>query len=268
MSDPNQNKKERRDAARAEREAAEAASAASAARKQRLAILGGIVAAIAVVVVVVIVATGGGSDDKAGPQGAGTGGGLAGVTESRAMLTGVPQSGATLGSPSAPVTMLEFADLQCPYCQEYSLQTLPRIVQDYVRTGKVKMELHLLTFLGPDSIRGAQVANLAAEQNKLWNFADLFYFNQGKEQTGYATDDFLRKLAGAVPGLQTAKLFSAPITDTPTAKDAAADALAAKYGVTGTPTFVIGKTGGTLSKVEGFDYNSVKSAIDAALPQS
>lgn len=267
MSDPNQSKKERRDAARAEREAAEASAAAAAARKRRLSILGGLVAVIAVAVVVIIVATGG-SSDKTGARGAGAGGGLAGVSESRAMLTGVPQSGATLGSPAAPVTMLEFADLQCPYCQEYSLQTLPRIVQDYVRTGKVKMELHLLTFLGPDSIRGAQVANLAAEQNKLWNFADLFYFNQGEEKTGYATDAFLKKLAGAVPGLQSAKLFGAPITDTPTAQDAAADALATKYGVTGTPTFVVGRTGGKLSRVEGFDYASVKAAIDAALPQS
>jgi protein-disulfide isomerase len=267
MSDPNQTKKERRDAARADREAAEASAAASAARKRRLSILGGIVAAVAVVVVVVIVASSGGGD-SAKPQGAGTGAGVAGAAESRAMLTGVPQAGLTLGDPKAPVTMLEFADLQCPYCQEYSLQTMPRIVQDYVRTGKVKMELHLLTFLGPDSIRGAQVANLAAEQNRLWHFADLFYFNQGKEQTGYATDAFLKKLAGAVPGLDSAKLFAAPISDTPTAKDAAADALASKYGVTGTPTFVIGKTGGTLSKVDGFDYDSVKAAIDAALPQS
>lgn len=263
MSTPNPTKKERRDAARAEREAAEQASAAAAARKQRLQILGGIVVAAAVVIVAVVLIAGGGSDKKSG---LGQGKTLAGVTESTQMLAGIPQSGNTLGKADAPVTMLEFADLQCPYCKEYTLNTLPQVVQNYVRDGKVKIELHLLTFLGPDSIRGAQVAKSAADQNRLFTFADLFYYNQGEEQSGYATDAFLKQLATASK-LDSAKTFADPITDTKTPTDETADALATKYGVSGTPTFVVGRTGGTLSRVSGFDYASVKKALDSALAQ-
>lgn len=261
MSQDQPSKKERKDAARAERQAAEAAAAAGAARRRRLSILGGVVALAAVAVVAIVLATGG-SDKK--PTAA-TGAAVAGVSESRAMLNGIPQSGKTLGNPKAAVTLLEFADLQCPYCRQYSLQTLPQVVRDYVRSGKVKIELHLLSFLGPDSVRGAQVAAGAEAQDRLWNFADLFYYNQGEEQTGYGTDAFLKRLAAAVPGLRTAPLFARPITATPTAADKAADALARRYGVTGTPSFVVTKQGETGKLVSGFDYASISSALDAAL---
>lgn len=264
MSSPNPSKKDRRDAARAEREAQEQAAAAAAARKRRLGILGGIVAGATALIVAIVLITGGDGDKPAGPGN----GAVAGVTESTAMLDGVPQSGAILGNPKAPVTMVEFADLQCPYCKDYSLQTLPRIVQDYVRAGKVRLELRLLTFLGPDSVRGSAVAQQAGEQDRLWNFVDIFYYNQGEEQTGYATDEFLREIAGAVPGLDTEKAFATPVTSTPSATDAAADALARKYGVTGTPSFVVGPTGGALKVVPGFDYDSLKAGLDAALKQA
>jgi protein-disulfide isomerase len=213
-----------------------------------------------------VLATGGGNDKS--PAGAAAGAPVTGVKESTAMLAGVPQSGKTLGDPKAPVTMIEFADLQCPFCKEYSLQTLPRIVQDYVRAGKVRLELHLLTFLGEDSVRGAAVANAAALQDKLWNFTDLFYFNQGEEKTGYATDAFLRKIADAVPGLDADKAFADRTQQSVVAENAAADALAGRYGVTGTPSFVVGPTGGDLQLVDGFDLGSIKAALDGALKQT
>ncbi len=263
MNENQQTKQQRRDAARQERQAQEAAAAAAAARRRRLSILGGIVAAVAVVLVAVVVLTGGGDDKPA--AGAAGGAAVAGRKESAAMLSGVPQAGRVLGDPKAPVTMLEFADLQCPYCREYSLQTLPRIVQDYVRSGKVKLELHLLTFLGEDSVRGAAVANAAARQDKLWNVADVFYFNQGEEKTGYATDAFLRKVAGAVPGLDVAKVFADRTQPAVVDENGAANSLASRYGVTGTPSFVVGPTGGDLKLVEGFDYDSLKAALDGAL---
>jgi protein-disulfide isomerase len=259
-------KQQRRDAARAERQAQETAAAAAAARRRRLAILGGIVAAVAAVLVVVVLATGG-SGDKA-PANASGGAPVAGVKESTAMLAGVPQSGRVLGDPKAPVTMIEFADLQCPICRDYSLNTQPQIVQDYVRTGKVRVELRLLTFLGEDSVRGAAVANAAAKQDRLFNFADVFYFNQGKEKTGYATDAFLRKIAGAVPGLDPKLAFADRTQQSVVDENAAADALAAKHGVQGTPSFAIGPTGGTLELAGGFDLGTLKTALDGALKAS
>ena len=71
----------------------------------------------------------------------------------------------------------------------------PTILDRYVRTGKVQLELRLLRFIGPDSDRLARVAVAAAAQNRMWQFAELAYLRQGTENSGYATDDFINRLA-------------------------------------------------------------------------
>src|SRR4051812_16345162 len=62
------------------------------------------------------------------------------------ILRGIPQKGMSLGDPNAPLVLVEFADLQCPYCKQFAATSWPNIVQRYVRTGKVRMELRLLDF--------------------------------------------------------------------------------------------------------------------------
>ena len=102
-----------------------------------------------------------------------------------------------LGIPDAPVTVTEYVDLQCPICAEASKQTLPTLIDDYVKTGKVKLQARTLSFLGPDSIRAAKVAAGAEQQGRLWAFLETFYASQGPENSGYVTDDFLREVAAA-----------------------------------------------------------------------
>ena len=99
-----------------------------------------------------------------------------------------------LGDPDAPVTVTEYVDLQCPICAEASKQTLPTLINDYVKTGKVKLQARTLSFLGPDSVRAAKVAAGAQEQGRLWAFLETFYASQGTENSGYVTDDFLREV--------------------------------------------------------------------------
>lgn len=265
MSDAGPTKQERRDAARAARKQAEESAEAAQQRMRRLRLLGSVLLGAAVVVVAAILVSGSSSDKpkrKAGET-------VAGQTDVKAMLTGIPQSGITLGNPKAKVTLIEFADLQCPVCQQYALQVLPTLVQNYVRTGKVKMELRLVTILdrdGPgDSERMARVAYGAQLQNKLWNFADLVYFNQGQEETGYATDSFIRKIAGAVGSLNVSQAFAARQTSAATSEIGGSMSLFNRYGATGTPTVVVGKTGGTMKTLNGFDQQTVSKAIDAAL---
>ena len=86
-----------------------------------------------------------------GPVPLGKGEPLAGTAKANSLFRGIPQSGPTLGDPGAPVTMIEYADLQCPFCGAYTRDTLPTLVKRYVRTGKVRMELRPITILGPDS---------------------------------------------------------------------------------------------------------------------
>ena len=255
-------RKERRDAARRERVAREAALASAAARRRRLTRLGAVLAGAALVVAVLVVVSGSGSGSgtKTASRSAATSGPVAGARESTAMLSGIPQHGLTLGDPKAPVRVIEFADLQCPFCRDYSLNTMPTIVQDYVRPGKVRMEFRSLAFIGDDSVRAARVANAAAQQNKLWNFVDVTYFNQGKENSGWATDATLKRLATAA-GVNVNRAFAARDGAAVTGALKAADTLATRSGVQSTPTFLVGRG----SNLKAVDAAGLPAAIKAAV---
>ena len=115
-----------------------------------------------------------------------------------AMLRGVPQHGVDLGSPRAPVTLYEFADLQCPYCAQWERNALPVLIRKYVRPGKLRIVFVGMTFLGPDSTKAFSAALAAGQQNRFWNVAELFYLNQGTENSGWVTDAFVRSVGRLV----------------------------------------------------------------------
>ena len=75
-----------------------------------------------------------------------------------------------LGDPGAPNTLIEFADLQCPFCAEFSNEVLASVVDDYVRQGELNMDIQALTFIGEDSLEAARMAEAAGTQKKLWDF--------------------------------------------------------------------------------------------------
>jgi protein-disulfide isomerase len=181
----------------------------------------------------------------------------------RALLTGIPQDGIALGDPNAPVTLVEFADLQCPFCRDFALQTLPLIVRDYVHHGKLRIELRTLAFIGPDSVRAGRLAEGAAAQDRLWHFAHLFYFNQGAENSGYATDEFLDGLLAAIPGLDAERARR----DGGERLVADAEEIAGRHGIRSTPSLLIGRTGAEPhTRVEDpLDYAAVKAAIEREL---
>jgi protein-disulfide isomerase len=270
-TEPKTTKQERRDAARAARVEAERADAAAASRRRRLLTLLAVLGVAAVVVVAAIVISGGSGDSaKSRPAAAQKAtGAIPGQKESAAMLAGIPQHGIYLGNPAAPVRLVEFADLQCPFCREYSLQVLPQLIQDYVRSGKVRMEFRNLSFIGKDSVTAGRAAAGAGQQNKLWNFVDVFYFNQGQENSGYVTPAFLDRIHRAA-GVDPVKADAYAASAASTKPLAAADALGNQARVESTPTIVVGKRGGTLSIVQAdpTDLSAFKSAIDGALGQA
>jgi protein-disulfide isomerase len=191
---------------------------------------------------------------------------IAGQRESRAMLAGIPQDGIALGSAAAPVTLRVFADLQCPYCRRFALQTLPLIVRDYVRPGKVRIEYEDIAFLGPDSEKAAAAAAAAGQQDRLWHFVDLVYFNQGPENTGYVTRGFVHRLYRAVPGLNVARAETARRRAPATRATARPRRLAARYGVSATPSFLVGPTGGPYQQLQAtVGYDGYRRALDAVL---
>jgi protein-disulfide isomerase len=159
-------------------------------------------------------------------------------------LDGIPQSGISLGSPDAPVTLVEFADLQCPFCAEYERNVFPELLERYVKTGKVRLELRLLRFLGPDSDRLARVAAAASQQDRMWQFVALAYARQGRENSGYANDDFINKVASDA-GLDQVDAGTAAEREVRRAEQAARSA-----GIDSTPSFLIGPTGGPFTRFQ------------------
>jgi protein-disulfide isomerase len=199
----------------------------------------GVLAALAVIAVLVVVVVT--TPHKA------SSGGDEGTHSVLRELDGIQQSGITLGSPKAPVTIVEFADLQCPFCAEYERNVLPTLIDRYVRTGKVRLQLRLLRFLGPDSDRLARVAAAASTQNRMWQFAALAYARQGAENSGYATPEFVNRLA-ADAGLNDLDAAAAAERQVRQSEQAART-----LGINSTPSFMIGRTGASLERFQPND---------------
>ncbi len=196
-----------REQAKAEREAKEAEAEQRDRRKSRLKKVGIALAVAAVIVLIaIVVSTGGGEATRKGGEQEGPTVGAAAIDK---RFAGIPQSGLTLGDPKAPVTIVEFADLQCPFCKQAADGSLPTLIDKYVRPGKLRIEFRNFPILGPDSEKAARALEGAADQNKAWQFLDLWYLNQGEENTGYVTDEFIRRIAGGVKGLDAQKVVDA-----------------------------------------------------------
>jgi protein-disulfide isomerase len=264
-------RKQRREQARDQRKAIEEAEAASVERRKRLILLGSVAAAVVVIIAVILVATSGGGSSTPLPSPTKNPKEVPAVKKVTKEIAGIPQNGNTLGSPTAPVTMQYFGDLECPICKDFTLGALPTLIQKYVRTGKMKIEYRNLETATrePETFKTQQSAALAAgKQKKGWYYIELFYNQQGEEDTGYVTEKYLQTLAQQTPGLNLATWTSdrnAPeFTNTITSDAQAAN----NSGFNGTPSFLIGKTGGTLTKFEYqslTDPSSFESAIDKLL---
>jgi protein-disulfide isomerase len=193
--------------------------------------------AVAAVVVGVIVALTAGGDDNSSAETTST---SETTQSSRALLAGIPQQGTTLGKASAPATLVEFADPQCPFCAEWSNDTFPTVVRRFVRPGKIRIEYQGLHFIGDDSEKALRAIQAAGLQNRLWNMTEELYKRQGSENTGWVTDDVLRE-AGTAAGVDVDKMLADMDSARVTARIQAADALGNQLGVQGTPTFVLVK---------------------------
>ncbi len=168
--------------------------------------------------------------------------------------------GRVLGDANAPVTVVEYADFQCPVCKRAETSIVSRIEKDYVQQGKVKIEFRMFPFLGQESFNAAQAAEAARDQGKFWEYHDALFNAQGTENGGNFTYEKLVALAGQV-GLDVPKFEATLSANTYLAPiQSEADAARAN-GVSSTPTFFIGET-----KILGAQpYAQFQAAIDTAL---
>lgn len=143
--------------------------------------------------------------------------------------------GPTLGSMSAPVSIVEFSDFQCSFCRKFWNDTLPQLKQSYVKHGSVRMVYRHFAILGKFSEQAAMAAECAGEQGKFWEYHDQLFVNQG----GLAfTQSKLEKYARAL-GLKTANFNRCLTTEKYRKKVEGETAVAASLGARGTPTFFV-----------------------------
>ena len=163
------------------------------------------------------------------------------TSEDAKMLLDAEPGDFVLGNPEAPVTLVEFADFQCPFCGKYFKETLPRVKDAYIKTGQVKFIFRDFAFLGEESFRAAEAARCAGEQGKFWDYHDYLYGHQKGENEGAFSDANLKKFADVLKLDRT--LFDACF-DSGKYRDAVEreSMLGKELGVSGTPTtFVNGK---------------------------
>jgi protein-disulfide isomerase len=222
-------------------------------------------AALVAVGVVLGVVLSGGSDSGSG--GATTTARVAEAGSVDTLFGGIDQDENVLGRSNAPVTLVEYVDLQCPFCQQFETQVMPTIVERYVRTGKLRLEMRPLATLGADSQRGQLALVAAGKQGKLFQLAQLLYLKQRTENSGWLTDALIESAAASIDGLDVDE-FHKDLGSTLVANQASNFlSLAQADRVQETPTVLVGKTGATLEPVTlaASDPAPTVSAIDAAL---
>jgi protein-disulfide isomerase len=257
-------RKEQKEAARQRRLEEERLRAEQARRNRRFQMLGGMaIVVIAVIVVVFAISSSGASTGLQKPK-------QASQTEKQieSLLAGIPQSGRTLGSPTAPVTMTYFGDLECPICRDFTLSSFVQLVQNEVKQGKVKVVYRSFctaTCNGPgQSVFTEQqsAAYAAGEQNKFWDFAELFYHEQGTEDTGYVNTHYLDALAEQTPGLDLNTWQSSRSSSSLSSQVTADENAGTADGVTGTPTLVFKGPKGRVSPQAGIPpYSELQQDI-------
>jgi protein-disulfide isomerase len=226
----NQRSREKRREERIEAES----KAASGDRRTRLLqfAAGGVFLAIIIVVVVIIAVGSGGS----------SGGDASNLKEKahvEKLLSGIQQTGTRLGSAKAPVKIYEYGDLQCPICKEYSEEILPEIIENQVKKGEASITFRNFIIIGPQSIPAGEAALAAGAQGKGWSFIETWYRNQGEENSGYATDDFIESMAKYVGIPDMGKWKSEWKGKKYKKQVESTTSQAQKIGFTGTPSFSI-----------------------------
>jgi protein-disulfide isomerase len=218
---------------------------------------------IGVVVLIVLIVTGaviwgGGTQPASGTP-------TTTINPSQVQTTGDP----SVGSTTAPVTMVEFSDYQCPACKEFELTTLPQIMTNYVGTGKVKIVFKDFPFLGPDSMVDSEYARaiLVLYPADFFAWRTAVYTQEPDENTLSATANqaFMATVLSSINGIDPSKVIAA-VSANQSAYDATINADKAEgtaLGVDATPTFVIGN-----QLISGaYPYATFTAALNPLLQQ-
>ncbi len=153
------------------------------------------------------------------------------------------QNGTRLGSDDAPVKLVQFEDFQCPFCLTYTLNIEPFLVEEYVKAGLLQIEFRHYPVVGRESVTAAVAAECAAEQNRMFEYANRLFAKQAGEDPfrpdqGLFSEENLVELAGDL-GLDTEAFVACQARPDALSPVARGQSAAQAYGFRGTPNFVI-----------------------------
>ncbi len=174
--------------------------------------------------------------------------------------------GFSMGDPDAPVVIEVWEDFQCPYCQRFSFEIKPGLVQGYVETGDVRLVFRNLAFLGDESQWAAVAASLAADQNMFWPFHDYLFANFGGNESGAFHIDRLLEMGEAV-GLDMEQFREGLALENARERWAEIEAEsrmeAYAQGINATPTVVVNGV-----PLESPDLVTISDAVDIELAKA
>ncbi|HEX3303957.1 MAG TPA: DsbA family protein [Thermomicrobiales bacterium] len=195
---------------------------------------------------------------------------VATVVAAQPIPEGVQQNGNILGDPNAPVLVVEYGDYQCPFCKKFAIEDYPKLIQDYIQTGKVRLEFRQYPIIGRnsdgsidqqgESFHAAEAAVCAQDQGYFWQMHDLLYENSVGEFKGSFTIDRLKKIAALIPGMDQATFGTCLEGSSHTQTILASVSEGTSSGINSTPSFIVGD-----QKISGADYNGLKKLIDDQL---
>jgi len=244
--------------ARREERLQEEERATAGERRQRMVKLASALAFLALAIVAVLIVI-----SQSGSEDGGDAGNVEGAAEIEAELDGIPQQGLVLGSGGAKATLVEFGDLQCPVCKGFAEEILPPVIEGRVRNGEAKLEFRNFTIISQQSVPAGAAAIAAGRQERGWNFVELFYRNQGREASGYVTDEFLTAIARAAGVPDIARWNEDRKSKAVLGEVSKTTAEAERLGFTGTPSFAV--EGPAVKGLETLGTPSSSGELEAAL---
>jgi len=187
---------------------------------------------------------------------------IEGTSEVQELIGGIRQLDDRLGDDSAPVTMTLFTDVQCARCATFQSDVVDPLIEQYVRTGEAQMLFRNFP-LGLKPVTLGGIANeAAAEQDRQWQYAEIFLRNLGQVPPEGITQEYIDEVAGAVPKLDVTAWEEA-LGDSGPSEAANADVEEATgLRLSADPAIVVAGPGGSETLEDAPTLDEVTAAID------
>jgi protein-disulfide isomerase len=186
-----------------------------------------------------------------------------GGSQVQELIAGIAQDGPYLGPSDAAATIAVFNDLQCPSCADYQLETVDPLIEEYARGGQARLEFHNFSLGQTDTTKAAYAATAAGEQDREWQYVELFFRNQDAAPQGTVTDEFLQDIGNAIPDFDLDAWKTARDSPEVKARVESDAKLAIDLRLPAQPAIVVSGPGGTRQLEDKPSQDEVEAAVAA-----